>query len=1134
MSPSQSKAAGAAGDQRAPALASAVDRQIATSNATANAFLGGRQLSWMTPGSTARRPNPRPAIARPSAPAGAQPQAAPAVLPSPAPSDEPSPAISLDSPKSRPASLPDAPNMAPTAAKLPVSEARFVPRGQELGAPDVQEVPAPTAATRSPVPQNHRPSLTLDTTRPPAVANESLLPPPKRRRTEPVSAAQSRCAPLLAHIDIHVQTCGGEDNLDRNVEKPRIVLLREACKAEDEFFLAVHQLFSIWSRCRQDAYQIFPISQPELDCAFSILETVLKKNSLVSPTHRLWFARFPNSIDQLLAREPGGQYPPLVLRTGAFLQNLVREYDALIRATSNRKYPVLVDELLSLLGCYSPVLQKILFTASRRRLGVHDGALGSRMDQAFCEDQDRHRGGPYNLPVLTGPTMSPAGLEQRNAPLISLYRQIVAEATTLRAQARSALQSPPPAASLSPTSSFQQPGFADYFPPATNPHQHQAAVTPSTVPTPFPAFASAAVPISSPVLTSSTRISFASHRDGTVAIQRGSPNRISTPQQQTPTPTDQAPQYLAAGGSLQSQLNQAESRRASVIQGQQQQQQQQQEQELHARFSMLYNQYQQQVQQDLNRHQYQPHLQHHGHLVTQAGFSTPAPTRPGPPPPSLLPAQPVQTMQSMRQIQQMPLAPQMVPFQRIQLAPATQSPANGVVGGPAQAAPSIPQHLQRSIRQQMATQVADPLLPSLFREITRPEFPYDPSDRKATLMSLHQAHVRSPKRIVKSGETERFYQAVKSLPVEPVAVPPRNTLYEFRFEVTEEQLALVAGKSITARGLLPVIEHFNGALRWRVRCCLVPNSLKPPPEQQWVTLDVNWPPHIFMTFNGHSLEIRRQPHNGKDLPTEITEFVTRGTNILKIGLPDAPGPKARDRFVAVELVETLSHSTIIDFVWSRGVIPEQETLETINKRLARSNDPADDDVILSEPDLSIDLADPFSATIFRVPARGADCSHMECFDLETWLETRPPSKPHVKCRHGSSGGQSWCGCVDTPEPSHADKWRCPICSKDARPYSLRIDGFLLGVRKKLEEEGKLGAKNVRVRSGGEWVVVGAVGNEEESDDDEADGYGEGRAGGSAGGKGKGRTSSVPAAGPGGGTAAGGRRQEVEVIEIDDD
>jgi hypothetical protein len=330
---------------------------------------------------------------------------------------------------------------------------------------------------------------------------------------------------------------------------------------------------------------------------------------------------------------------------------------------------------------------------------------------------------------------------------------------------------------------------------------------------------------------------------------------------------------------------------------------------------------------------------------------------------------------------------------------------------------------------------------------------------------------------MKNGETERFYQAVKSLPVGPAPVVPKKTMYEFRFEVTEEQFSLAATQSTASNGLLPVVEHFSGSLRWRIRCCAVPGSLKTPNETQWVTLDVSWPSYIHMTLNDKVLHVRRQPHNGKDLSTEITDFIVRGTNVLMIAIHDSHGEIHKNRHLAVEVLETLSHSNIVTAIWAKGPVPEEDTLSTIKKRLTSS---VDDEVAFEAPDLSIDLADPFSATIFKTPARGIACTHMECFDLENWLNTRPAKPPPVKCPHR----QVACTCPTSAEPSNPDKWRCPICSKDARPYSLRIDGFLLKVRAQLEAEGKLRAKSMRVKADGSWSVV------VEADDEDAGSDGE--------------------------------------------
>jgi hypothetical protein len=342
-------------------------------------------------------------------------------------------------------------------------------------------------------------------------------------------------------------------------------------------------------------------------------------------------------------------------------------------------------------------------------------------------------------------------------------------------------------------------------------------------------------------------------------------------------------------------------------------------------------------------------------------------------------------------------------------------------------------------------------------------------------MSLHQAHVRSPKRVIKDGETERFYQAVKSLPVAPTPVAPKKTMYEFRFEVTEEQFALVATKSKIPGEVLPVVEHFNGALRWRVRCCVLRGPTDAHKEDQWVTLDMSWPSFIHMTLNGKVLDVRRQTHNGKDMATEITDFIVCGTNILMIAVYDtqSPNEKPKTRHLAVEMLETLSHSSVLSAVQAQGATPAERSLSIIKQRLTSS---LDDEVAFEAPHLSIDLADPFSSTIFKTPARGIGCTHMECFDLENWLNTRP-AKPPVKCAHR----QDECPCKSHAEPSNPDKWRCPICSKDARPCSLRIDGFLLNVRAQLERDGKLHTKCLQVKADGSWSVILDADDEAESD-----------------------------------------------------
>lgn len=847
-----------------------------------------------------------------------------------------------------------------------------------------------------------------------------------------------------------------------------MMLLIEACKTEDAFFLVLHQLLSLWCITPQDAYKHIPLDLPTTSRAFSFLESLLKNNQGIAPAHQQWFARFPVA-DRRFRRfaEASIGDPALLTQIVTFLASLVKEFSALLTASSRRNYPFLVDELLSSLNCYSPVLQYILFTACRKHLGVPDGSFATQLEQSFREDQQRHWSPVTGVHVLA-PVTPPGDIERRNAPLINHYTFLVNAASSRP----TIWPTPASVPSLSPamSSCIQPTGYADHFATRSSVQHHQT--TPAT---------GAAYAAQLP--TSSTGVQ--------ASRQQRQPLPNPPQYHQIVAHTTPKPQLLAIpeGRALHQQAvacQHAQRRQHDCSHHQQlaQQQhlaQQQQRQQQERRLTQA----QQQNSRAIPPLASQPAI----HVATQS----PHRVRLG------QSSQPQQAQYNLW-------------AQHLHSPAASPSPT--VNSGLRQSLGTAPQLSAQQLQSEPAQQrhgslkAADPLLPPKGTLLMRPDWPYDATDPKSILMSLNQAYVRSSKRVHKNGETERYYQAVKSLPVEPTPVAPRKTMYKFRFEVSDAQFALAATHQKQPDALLPVVEHLNGALRWRVRCCAVPNSLEMPIAQhEWVTLDVNWPSCIHMTLNHKVLDIRRQPHNGKGLPTEVTDFIVQGTNVLMIAVYESPADSALRRYLAIELVETLSHSTVVNAIWSYGTIPEEQTLGTIKKRLSAS---ADDDIAFEATDLSIDLTDPFSSTIFSVPVRGTACTHMECFDLGNWLTTRP-AKPPARCPHKYAR----CTCPTSAGPWNPDNWRCPICSKDARPYSLRVDGFLQGVRAKLKAEGKIGTKCLRVRADGSWSVV--LDAEDEGSEDGAGGGG---------------TAAKAEAAGGGMPAAPVVRREVEIIEID--
>ncbi|VBB76459.1 Putative protein of unknown function [Podospora comata] len=1085
-------------------LASGADRaQIASSNATANAFLGARaQPSWLNLPSAASRalpanPNPPPSAAsikpapqakrgRPrkyppvSLPTAPQPrpephfqpqpppqsgspqiqttevQPAQTILPSPAPSDEPSPALSnaLDSPNPLPASLSDAPtpasNMTPASAatNIPMTHARFeldpavnqnswTPQPDESWPPEIRSlVQAPSAHAPSPQTSNNQLcSVSAESGNAVGAAidqdggcqstNGAAAPTPQeRRRTDTVPL---KCQAFEAQIHRYVNAHGGMTAMNARLDRPRIQLLVDACKRNDYFFLALHQLYAIWSINRQDAHRILKKDDVAdiimIDLGFTTVAEILKRNDQLTPTNLRFFASFPVSVDQL--REHPVPRATMKSWVGNFLRSMVTEHVSLTQETCMRRYPYVLDELQGRLLCYSPIMREILFTANRRRLGIPDGVHAQALDNAFKEDQERRMHQACGACVAVGD--SPETIIRINQALIARYQELVkrSDAEKLRLNQHPPVRLGVPSPPVVPSQQFPPPQPTSFHSPAPSPVMQYSA---------------------------SPQYQATQLHQAQLAQQMVSQYR----QQQT--------RELQAAQLPQSPLQQIQhiqqQRMPLPQQIQYQQQQFQQRPQIQQQFQQQLFEQQQVLQRGI-AHQTQQHQQLHELQPDQQRRHLERPY-----------VAPINT-----QIAQV-ASPQLG---RASLAPTTTPTGFGVprpVLDRQQPAAAAVQITSQSTAQRAASTPRQPdlLIPAKDVTIPRPEWPYEPTDRRSLAASLHQSGCRSPKRVPKDGTPERLFQAMDRFAIPPSLVRPQGSVYEFSFDVTAEQFDLaVRTARPTSAILVPFSTHFDGALRWRLRCCKLGPSRTIPAEHEWVTKEMSWPRNIFMRFNDKTLEARRQPHNGKDLATELTDHVVCGSNKLSIVVP-VSGEKSGEHsyVIAVEVIETVGERTAVRRAWDNGLLPEEHTLQIIRKRLTPVSD--DDGLIIEAPDLPIDMADPFTAKMFAVPARGASCTHLECFDLLTWLETRP-SKPTTKCFHSITPG---CGCPSSiqSEPSNPDKWRCPICLQDARPNSLRIDGFLCGVREQLAQQNKLQTKSIHVKADGTWTAV------VESDDDD--------------------------------------------------
>ncbi|TLD28405.1 hypothetical protein PspLS_04087 [Pyricularia sp. CBS 133598] len=366
------------------------------------------------------------------------------------------------------------------------------------------------------------------------------------------------------------------------------------------------------------------------------------------------------------------------------------------------------------------------------------------------------------------------------------------------------------------------------------------------------------------------------------------------------------------------------------------------------------------------------------------------------------------------------------------------------------------------------------------------------NDVMAYSLGVHQLDLRSPVRHVRALpksqnlDEQKYFQFIRNFAVPPSDISPSKKAYEFSFDVDDITLLSESHMHFTDTPQLPVAEHFEGSVRLRLRCCRIKESAGTPTEPDWVTLATSWPRHIFISLfadegrTRKGVKPRRAPQNSKDLPAEITDMVSQGLNKLTVSVDHRHSDPGYRHFLAVEWIETRSFSRIIADIYANQVLDPKATLEDIQRKAGWTRTEHDEDVQMEvRGEYMVDLTCPFMATIWETPVRGADCLHIQCFDLKTWLNSRTQVPCRPQCQ---SNAAHPCDCF-SPKLSIVDHWKCPICNGDARPQRLRIDGFLVEVRRKLESEGNLrNTKTLAVLQDNSWKPI----KEDEDDDEDED------------------------------------------------
>jgi hypothetical protein len=199
-------------------------------------------------------------------------------------------------------------------------------------------------------------------------------------------------------------------------------------------------------------------------------------------------------------------------------------------------------------------------------------------------------------------------------------------------------------------------------------------------------------------------------------------------------------------------------------------------------------------------------------------------------------------------------------------------------------------------------------------------------------------------------------------------------------------------------------------------------------------MKTNWPASVSISVNNVPLEIHRGLDGKNQRPVYLKHVCQPGRNVLQIAVTSC----CCSHLFIIQLVHRPTVKSAIQSVLSQRLVVADQSIAKIKRsfsqRCAMSVTPPNDDK------MNISLVCPMSRRRIMLPARGIDCTHIQCFDLEAYLRVNAER------------------CI----------WMCPICDKPALFEGLEVDQYVWGI---LQHMSNVQALEVTVDPTASWKPV---------------------------------------------------------------
>uniref|UniRef100_A0AAV2LH04 SP-RING-type domain-containing protein n=1 Tax=Knipowitschia caucasica TaxID=637954 RepID=A0AAV2LH04_KNICA len=182
-------------------------------------------------------------------------------------------------------------------------------------------------------------------------------------------------------------------------------------------------------------------------------------------------------------------------------------------------------------------------------------------------------------------------------------------------------------------------------------------------------------------------------------------------------------------------------------------------------------------------------------------------------------------------------------------------------------------------------------------------------------------------------------------------------------------------------------------------------------------MNTNWPASVQVSVNATPLTIERGDNKSSHKALHLKHVCQPGRNTIQITVTAC----CCSHLFVLQLVHRPSVRSVLQGLLKKRLLPAEHCITKVKRNFssvaASSGAGLNGEDGVEQTAIKVSLKCPITFRRIQLPARGHDCKHVQCFDLESYLQ--------LNCERGT--------------------WRCPVCNKTALLEGLEVDQYMWGI-----------------------------------------------------------------------------------------